>query len=160
MKIKIDTSGMLESRWYEYVIRFAFGGTATALAGIIAKHYGPAIGGLFLAFPAIFPASATLLEKHQREKLEDAGKNGAERGRGAAAVDAAGAAMGSFGLVVFGFVVWLGLPKSNSAVVLAGGTVAWFLTAILIWECREKLWRRLAFRWRVAHSSGIRNVKL
>ena len=35
----------------------------SAIAGMIAKRYGAEIGGLFLAFPAIFPASASLIEK-------------------------------------------------------------------------------------------------
>ena len=38
---------------------FFFGGLITAVAGVIAQRFGPIIGGLFLAFPAIFPASAT-----------------------------------------------------------------------------------------------------
>jgi hypothetical protein len=40
------------------------GGVVTVVAGLLAKHYGPVFGGLFLAFPAIFPASATLVDKH------------------------------------------------------------------------------------------------
>jgi len=51
----------------------------TAVAGIIANKFGPAIGGLFLAFPAIFPASATLIEKHEKEKKEKQGFEGATR---------------------------------------------------------------------------------
>ena len=47
-------------------------GLITAVAGIIAKQFGPGIGGLFLAFPAIFPASATLIEKHEKQKKENA----------------------------------------------------------------------------------------
>ena len=39
----------------------------------------PVVGGLFLAFPAIFPASATLIEKHGRERKEKAGLAGARR---------------------------------------------------------------------------------
>jgi Protein of unknown function (DUF3147) len=76
VKIKIDITAIGESRWYEYLVRFAFGGTITALAGLVAKRYGPGIGGLFLAFPAIFPATATLLDKHERQKKERAGKGG------------------------------------------------------------------------------------
>ena len=68
MKIKVDTAGLRRSKAYEYLVRFAFGGTVTAVAGIIAKRFGPEIGGLFLAFPAILPASATLIEKHEMEK--------------------------------------------------------------------------------------------
>ena len=48
----------------------------TVLAGVIAKKFGPVVGGLFLAFPAIFPASATLIEKHERERKERKGLKG------------------------------------------------------------------------------------
>jgi hypothetical protein len=77
----------------------------TVVAGLIAARFGPVIGGLFLAFPAIFPASATLIEKHVRERKEKAGLRGARRGKEAAALDAA--ALGSFGLTAFGLVIWL-----------------------------------------------------
>ena len=66
MIIKIDPSGIRDTRWHEYVVRFAGGGIITVIAGVIAKKWGPGVGGLFLAFPAIFPASATLIEKHER----------------------------------------------------------------------------------------------
>jgi hypothetical protein len=59
VKVKIDTSELGQSRWQDYLLRFLFGGTVTALAGVIAKRFGPGIGGLFLAFPAILPAAAT-----------------------------------------------------------------------------------------------------
>jgi len=35
------------------------------------------IGGLFLAFPAILPASATLIERHEKEKKESLRLHGA-----------------------------------------------------------------------------------
>ena len=53
----------------------------TVVAGLIAARFGPVIGGLFLAFPAIFPASATLIEKHVRERKEKAGLPGAAAAR-------------------------------------------------------------------------------
>ena len=84
----------------------------TVVAGLIAARFGPVIGGLFLAFPAIFPASATLIEKHVRERKENAGLLGARRGKEAAALDAAGAALGSFGLAAFGLVIWLMIVQS------------------------------------------------
>ena len=68
MRIKIDPSGILKTRWYEFAVRFFFGGLITAIAGLIAKKFGPGVGGLFLAFPAIFPASATLIEKHEKQR--------------------------------------------------------------------------------------------
>jgi hypothetical protein len=48
----------------------------TAVAGVIAKYYGPVIGGLFLSCPAIFPASATLIEKHAQQKKACVGLKG------------------------------------------------------------------------------------
>jgi hypothetical protein len=78
-----------------------FDGLITPIAGVIAKQFGPAVGGLFLAFPAIFPASATLIEKHEKQKKEKRGLHGVPRGREAASMDAAGAAMGSIGLLQF-----------------------------------------------------------
>ncbi len=150
MKIKIDTSGLKRSKWYEYATRFAFGGTVTALAGLIAKRYGPAIGGLFMAFPAILPASATLIEKLEKEKKERGGKDAGERGRVAAGVDAIGASMGAFGLGAFALVVWQMLPRSGTAIVLAGATLVWLIISVSAWELREKLWKRWAQRLRAA----------
>jgi hypothetical protein len=60
------------------------------IAGLLAKQFGPVFGGLFLAFPAIFPASVTLVEKHEREKKQKAGIMNSVRGRQAAALDAPG----------------------------------------------------------------------
>jgi Protein of unknown function (DUF3147) len=151
MKLKIDTSGLRQSRWYEYIVRFVFGGTITALAGVVAKRFGPEIGGLFLAFPAILPATATLIEKHEKQKKERAGMSGAVRGRKAAGVDAAGAAMGGVGLAVFALIVWQRLPVSSPPVVLSQATMAWFVTSVSAWFMREKLWRRLAQKLHASH---------
>ena len=84
----------------------------TVAAGFIASRYGAVVGGLFLAFPAIFPASATLIEKHVRERQEKAGASGTRRGKKAAALDATGAVLGSFGLAAFAFVIWLVIESS------------------------------------------------
>jgi hypothetical protein len=37
------------------------------------KKYGPIAGSMILALPVIFPATATLLEKHDRDKKRRAG---------------------------------------------------------------------------------------
>jgi Protein of unknown function (DUF3147) len=79
MPIKVDFSTLRQTQWHDYAVRFLFGGLITAFAGIIAKKFGPGIGGLFLAFPAIFPASATLIEKHEKDKKESLGLKGAAR---------------------------------------------------------------------------------
>ena len=154
MKIKFDTGGLSQSKWYEYLMRFFFGGTITALAGIIAKKFGPEIGGLFLAFPAILPAAATLIEKHEKEKKERAGQDGANRGRAAAGVDAAGAALGSIGLMAFALVVWQKLPNYAAVFVLVGATLVWLVTSIVMWELRETIFRRFKRIQRTHQSVG------
>lgn len=155
MKVKFDTSSFGLSRWYEYVIRFVFGGTITALAGIAAERYGPGIGGLFLAFPAILPAAATLIEKHEKEKKERAGLNGTMRGRVAAGVDATGAAMGSIGLMAFALIVWQKLPDSSLSLLLAGATLAWLAASVMVWELRETLYRRIRARLHTASAHRL-----
>jgi hypothetical protein len=64
MIVQFKLSAIRQTRCYEYLVRFVLGGAMTVVAGLIAARFGPVIGGPFLAFPAIFPASATLIEKH------------------------------------------------------------------------------------------------
>jgi len=145
MKVHAGFSALRRTKWYEYAIRFLFGGIITAITGMIAKKFGPQVGGLFLAFPAIFPATATLLEKHEKQKKERKGLNGTKRGRLVAGVDAAGAAMGAGGLIVFALIVWKLLPGRSGSMVLAGATLAWVIVAVSIWAAAEKL-RQLQYK--------------
>jgi Protein of unknown function (DUF3147) len=138
MQIKVDLSVLGQTKWYEYAIRFLFGGIITGVAGLIAQRFGPGIGGLFLAFPAIFPASATLIEKHERQKKEKEGLQGTQRGREAASIDAAGSAMGSIGLSVFALLVWQFLPRHSTWIVLTAATAAWLSVSLLIWHIRKQ----------------------
>jgi hypothetical protein len=138
MEMKVDASVIGQTKWYEYAIRFLFGGLITAVAGIIAKKYGPGIGGLFLAFPAIFPASATLIEKHEKQKKEKNGLTGTRHGREAASIDAAGSAMGSVGLFVFALLVWQFAPRYSVWTVLTGATLAWLISSVLIWHVGKR----------------------
>jgi hypothetical protein len=137
MKIHFDTSSLKRTKWHEYAIRFILGGSITAIAGVTAAKFGPVIGGLLLAFPAIFPASATLIEKHENEKKQRAGLKPGHRGTDAAALDAAGAAMGSMGMLVFALVLWKVLVGHQAGVVLALATFLWLGVSILIWNVCE-----------------------
>jgi Protein of unknown function (DUF3147) len=134
MTIRIDIGGLRRTRWYEYAIRFLFGGLITAAAGLIAERWGPAIGGLFLAFPAIFPASVTLVEEHERQKKTRVGLHGAVRGREAAALDAAGAAIGCIGLAGFALTVWQFLPLGQTWMVLGSAGLLWLVCSGLGWR--------------------------
>lgn len=137
MRVHFDASAFRRTTWDEYASRFLFGGAITLIAGILAKRYGPVFGGLFLAFPAIFPSSLTLIEKNERQKKRRAGIPRTTRGRLAAALDARGAAMGSIGLACFGLVVWKLLPIWRPALVLLVASVIWFAVSFLIWRTRK-----------------------
>jgi hypothetical protein len=139
MRIQVDFSPLSQTKWNDYAVRFLFGGLITAVAGVIAKKFGPGIGGLFLAFPAIFPASATLIEKHEKEKKRGFGLKGEARGRSAASVDAAGSSMGSIGLLVFALVVSQFIAKDRAWMVLTGATVLWLGVSLAVWHLRKAL---------------------
>ena len=134
--IKFHFGSLKTTSWWEHVIRFVFGGAITVFAGLLAKKFGPAFGGLFLAFPAIFPASATMLDRHERiEKLEKGIEPG-NRGRDAAALDARGAAMGSLALMIFAVFVWLLLPGSSAWLIIGAGAL-WLVAAAAFWAIRK-----------------------
>jgi hypothetical protein len=137
MRVSFDFAALKKTTSQEYAVRFLFGGAITVIAGILAKRYGPVFGGLFLAFPAIFPASATLLEKHQREKKQAAGIARTTRGREAAALDARGTAMGTVGLIVFALMVWKLLPGWNAVSTLSAALAGWFAVSFLLWRLRK-----------------------
>lgn len=92
------------------------------IAGAIASRFGAATGGLFLAFPAIFPASVTLVEKHVRQRKEEKRLRGARRGKEAAALDARGAALGGLGLVGFAGAIYV-LIEYSVVLALVAATV-------------------------------------
>jgi len=127
MRIGVRLDGLKQSTWGEYGIRFVLGGVITAGAGVIAKDYGPVVGGLFLAFPAIFPASVTLIEIHQRELHNE------KRAQQDAAADSAGTSLGSIGLMAFAATVGGLLPSTSSILAISAATASWLLGAGAAW---------------------------
>lgn len=111
-------SGLREGSWKEHGLRFFFGGVVSVAAALVARAYGPSVGGLFLAFPAILPASLTLAKKHD--------------GREAAIDEARGALAATAGLVAFAFAV-RALSGRSPALVLVSATLAWALVSCLLW---------------------------
>ena len=133
----VDVGALKQARWYQFLVRFVLGGAVTVGTGLVARHWGPLIGGLFLSFPAIFPASASLLEQHQTEKKQRAGICCRRRGRKAAALDAAGAVLGGCGLIAFGLVAWFGLSALAPGGALLLAATAWLVVAISLWWIRH-----------------------
>lgn len=109
---------LLQTRVSEYLLRFALGGAISVGAWLIASVDGPRVGGLFLAFPAILPASLTLVKEHD--------------GRSAAAEDARGAALGSLGLAAFGATV-AAMAEHGPVVALLSALLVWLVVSVGAW---------------------------
>jgi hypothetical protein len=136
--IRFSPSSLKEGRWYEYLVRFALGGAATVFTGLISSRYGASVGGLFLALPAIFCASATLIEKHEIRRKREAGLDGRRRGEEAAALDAAGAALGALGMLAFAIVFSLVVERSILGAFI-GASLAWLAVSLAAWRVRRKM---------------------
>jgi hypothetical protein len=137
MVVRVKWSALRQGKWYEHAVRFALGGLITVMAGAVAERFGPETGGLFLAFPAIFCASATLIEQHERRRKRAHGLEGRRRGTDAAALDSAGTVLGSFGLASFGLVVW-GLAAASGFAALALGGLAWAGVSVMLWRLMRR----------------------
>jgi hypothetical protein len=157
MLVKADISALKKASWMEYAVRFVFGGSMTVIAGLIAKHYGPELGGIFLAFPAIAPAAATMIDQHAKEDKQRAGFEGHTRGRKTAALDMFGTVWGSVGLIAFGLVIWQMGGSHRAALVLCVATLAWFLGALSTWELRRVLKHKGGTRTRTLDHACMRS---
>ncbi|MBR0799860.1 DUF3147 family protein [Bradyrhizobium jicamae] len=149
--VRFSLSALSEGRWYEHVIRFVLGGAVTTFTGYISSRYGASVGGIFLGLPAIFCASATLIEKHEVRRKREAGFAGARRGRQAAALDAAGAPLGAIGMLCFASVFAL-LARSNIPITFMVASFAWVVTSIAAWYLRRK--SRLVRSSRIGKKAG------
>jgi hypothetical protein len=119
LRPRLDTRGLKNTKPWEYAVRFVFGGVVAALAGLITKIWGPVVGGLFLAFPAILPASLTLVKQHD--------------GREQAVDDARGGRLGSVGLIGFAVIVWMAAQSWPAFAVLVVATVVWLVVDGVLW---------------------------
>lgn len=132
--IALDIGKVRRLSWKAHLVRFTLGGLVTAGAGLIGAAYGPAVGGLFLAFPSISTASLSLIQRQ-------AGKN-------AAGVDAWGAAIGSLGLLGFAAVVWVLAPLTSGWVTLLTASAVWLPLSFGLWLAIRTTRRHLNRRQR------------
>jgi hypothetical protein len=147
--IRFSPSSLKEGRWYEYLIRFVLGGAATVFTGLISSSYGAFIGGVFLALPAIFCATATLIEKHKIRRKREAALAGERLGKMAAAVDSAGAALGAIGMMAFA-IVFSSTAETRITAAFIGASSAWLLVAVAAWY----VWRKARSVRRVRTEQG------
>ncbi len=137
MMVRARIESLKEGRWYEHIVRFALGGAATVMTGLVAQFGGPEVGGLFLAFPAMLCASATLVDAHERRHKREKGLRGTSRGRDAAALDAAGAALGAMALLAFAFTVYA-FASRGTGVALWLASASWCMSAAFCWALYKR----------------------
>jgi Protein of unknown function (DUF3147) len=156
MMVQLKLESLKGIKLHEWLVRFAFGGAVCVIAGLVARRFGAEIGGLFLAFPAIFPAAASMVEAHEKKHKARVGLDGTIRGRTVAGLDAAGAALGCVGLIGFAITCWLCLPRMGTAAVFALATLAWVILSVSAWLLRKsRLFPRM--RGRHAQLHAFRN---
>jgi len=103
----------------ELAVRFAFGAAISVVAGILGKVVGARFGGTFLAFPAILPASLTLIQ--DKESNRRAGRN------------AIGAIIGGVGLVVFATVGEFALRSIEPYLAVLIALAAWIVVSLCLY---------------------------
>ncbi len=114
--MSIDVARVRASSARNMLVRFGFGFAISALVGVITLTVGDRVGGLFLAFPAILPASLTLIADND--------------GKREATVDAAGATIGGVALAAFGVVSWCLVPRIPPVWAELVALTAWCALAI------------------------------
>lgn len=114
-RVRMTPGDLTEPRPKDWLIRFAFGAGVSAIAAIVAKIFGPQIGGLFLAFPAILLASLTLVAKDDGPKQ--------------ARSEARGATLGALGLIAFAVVGTVTMHHWPAWAALVAASAAWGLIA-------------------------------
>jgi uncharacterized YccA/Bax inhibitor family protein len=75
---------------------------------------------MFLAFPAILPASLTLVQR--------------DGGREEASIDAAGAVIGAIGLLAFSLVAAFGIKPLGAVPALIAAAAAWLVVSMTIYS--------------------------
>lgn len=135
MRIRFNPAPLKESTLAGHAFRFAMGGAVTVGTGLVAQTWGAAVGGLFLALPAILPAGIALIVRLQNRKAGRAARG--NRGRRAAVLEATGASAGALGLVAFALVGWSRFGHWPAWLALATATAAWCAVALLVWIVRK-----------------------
>lgn len=112
--VGFDWSKLSKAHPPELLVRLVFGAGIALVSAIVGMVFGPKAGGLFLAFPAVLPATLTLIEKRE--------------GTTKAWADASGGALGALGLAAFAFTAVRLLP-ANPVLALLVAVLAWLLVA-------------------------------
>lgn len=116
---RVDVRNVRDVKPRDMAVRFALGALVSVVAGIISHLAGARIGGVFLAFPAILPASLTIVQDKEGTRRADR--------------DALGSVLGGIALVVFATVGESMFGRHNSAAVLALALVGWLVSSFALY---------------------------
>jgi len=125
--VRFDRDALHSVQTRDLAVRFAFGFGVSVVAGIVTLAFGSRTGGLFLAFPAILPASLTLIEEKE--------------GRRQAEGNAVGAILGAVALVVFALIAFALFTHIPGVAVEAVALAAWLGVSILLYLFIRRLFR-------------------
>jgi hypothetical protein len=114
--VGVDFKNLVQTTPSEWATRFALGAAIALIAGVITIKFGPRAGGLFLAFPAILPATLTLIEKKE--------------GKVKAVADASGGILGAGGLACFALSAHFLLKAVPAPVALLLALVVWIVVSV------------------------------
>jgi hypothetical protein len=103
----------------EVAIRFGFGAIIAVIAGVLGMVAGQKFGGMFLAFPAILPATLTLIEKK-----EDKTK---------AYLDMSGGVVGSIAMAGFAATAWFLLGRIGAVLAILIALAVWVVLAVSLY---------------------------
>lgn len=113
---RVDPGKVKSHRFPDYGLRFLFGAGIALVAALIGMEFGPRVGGVLLGFPAILPASLTLIQKKE--------------GKEEASIDSLGAVLGAIAMIVFAVIVSLGVERLGVVPALVVGLVVWLAVAV------------------------------
>lgn len=112
----------------DYALRFGFGAGISLVAGLMGMWLGPKFGGVWLGFPAILPASLTLVQK----------KDGKEQ----AAIDSEGAVLGAIAFVVYAVIVVLLVTRWVVLPTLVVALLVWLAVAVALYALARMIFHR------------------
>jgi hypothetical protein len=125
---QVDPKEVSRRKPVDYVTRFAFGAGIALVAGIVGMVSGPVVGGILLGFPAILPASLTLIEKKE--------------GKEEASIDSIGAVLGAVAMVAFVAVVSVWVTRWGVVPALGAALLVWLVVAGALYALVAKVYKR------------------